>query len=408
MKLNRTLRIKIGKLSKTKQRYLDDLLANNLKAINFSLGRAREGKDISHKDVYHDLRKFNLPSPVASSCQRKAITIYKTYKKQRNKKRFPLARRSSVGYNNQLVKLRKTNNTLYKYFVSLLYKAGRSGRSDNRIELPLLLNSEYQTQIIQEIGKTLKLGSTEMLKRDNEYYIHVSYNKEVDVPTPNESFSPVGVDIGINNLAVSVAPSSVEFHSGQRVIWKNEFYRKRRGTLQQNQASQELMRLRGRQTKYNDFHVQNIAKKIIQQAKKENKPVIVMEELTNIREEKAPKKRHNYQRHTWVFRKLQNMIENKALWDSIPVVYVDPRYSSQICSKCGKLNKRNKHTYRCKVCGFECNADYNAGRNLQKFFLAKCQRERAPTDSASNIAIPEPKAKKGSLVGNISHVGVIP
>jgi len=402
MKLSRTLKIKIGKLSKRKQNLLANLLSKNAKAINFCLQKAKNGKRITHELVYRDLRKLNLPATVIHGCRAKSVEIYKSYRKRKGKKRFPVVKNSRVRYDNRVVRLRKTDNVLYNYFISLLYKAGQKGKSDNRIELPLLVNSEYQTEIIQQIGEAYMLGSTELVKRGGDYYVHVSYSREVDIPSPDSSFSPIGVDIGINNLAVSVAPSSVLFQSGKRVIWKNEFFRKQKAILQQNAAFQEMYRLKGRQTRYNDFYIHNIAKSIVEQAKRENRPVIVLEDLTHIRDTSKVRHKQRYKHHTWIFRRLQHAIEYKAVWESIPVIYMNPYHSSQICSRCGALNKRKKHTYKCSNCGFECNADYNAGRNLQKFFLATCQGERAHINSASNWAIPEPQAEKDNLVGNNS------
>ncbi|MBU4493225.1 MAG: transposase, partial [Nanoarchaeota archaeon] len=92
----------------------------------------------------------------------------------------------------------------------------------------------------------------------------------------------------------------------------------------------------------------------------------------------------------------------KANWEGIPVEYIDPYHTSQICSKCGGLNKRTKHTYKCKSCGFEANADYNAGKNLQQIFLAKCQEEQASINSASNPTYQEPKAESDIGVRNIA------
>ena len=400
MKLSRTLKIKVGKLSKRKQNLLNSLLSKNTKAINFCLQKAKKGKRITHELVYRDLRKLNLPATVIHGCRAKSVEIYKSYRRRKGKKSFPMVKNSRVRYDNRVVKLRKTNNTLYKYFISVLHKAGQQGKSDNRIELPLLVNSKYQTGILQQIGKSYNIGSTELVKRGGDYYIHVSYSKDVDIPSPDESFSPIGVDIGINNLAVSVAPSSVVFHSGQRVVWKNEFFRKEKAILQQNAAFQELYRLKGRQTRYNDFYIHNIAKSIIEQAKRENRPVIVLEDLTHIRDTSKVRRKQKYKHHTWIFRRLQHAIGYKALWEGIPVIYADPYHSSQLCSRCGELNKRTKHTYKCSNCGFECNADYNAGRNLQQFFLAICQGERAPINSASNYVISEPQAETDNLVGN--------
>lgn len=401
-KLSRTIKVKIGKISNRKHKTLDSLISKSINAINFCLKKAKEGNKITHKLVYKDLRKLDLPATVIHSCRAKSIEIIKCYIKHKGKKKFPILKYGSVRFDNQIIKLRKTDNILYKYFVSLLYKAGQRGKSDNRIELPLLVNSEYQTQILSQIGSGYKIGSTELVKRDDDFYIHISYSKEVELPTPNSSFSPVGVDIGINNLAVSVAQSSVVFHNGERVSWKNEFFRKQRSLYQRNFAVQKFFELKDKQTRYNDFYLHNIAKSIVEQAKKENKPVIVLEDLTHILDTSKVSRSQRYKHHSWVFRRLQSAIEYKANWEGIPVVHINPRHSSQICSKCGELNKRNRHTYKCGKCGFEANADYNAGRNLQKLFLATCQGEQASINNAFDSVIPEPQATKDNNVENNS------
>jgi len=404
MKLSKTLKIKIGKLSNNKQNRLDILINKNTKAINFCLDKVKEGKLITHGLVYKDLRKLNLPATVIHGCRAKSVEIIKSYMKIKKKKKntkFPELKNSRVRFDNRVVKLRKTDNILYKYFISLLYKAGTKGKSDNRIELPLMINSEYQKEIIQQIGDIYKLGSTELIKKGNDYFIHISYSKEIDIPVPDKSFSPVGIDIGINNLAVSVAQSSVVFCSGRGIDYKNTFFRKQKYKLIYNFAYQELKRMKRRQTRYNDFYIHNIAKRITVQAKRETKPVIVMENLKHIKEVIIIKKKQRARHNDWVFSRLQKVIEYKALWEGIPVIYIDPYHSSQICSKCGELNKRIKHTYKCKSCGFECNSDYNAGRNLQNLFLAKCQEEQASINNAFNPNNQEPKAKRDIGVMNI-------
>ena len=407
MKLQKTLKVKIGKLSNNKTNVLDRTINKNTKAINFCLNKAKEGKTITHHLVYKDLRKLNLPATIIHGARAKSVEIIKSYKKVKKKKsNFPILKNGAIRYSNDAVKIRKTDNKLYKYFVSLLYKATTKGKSDNRIELPLIINSDYQTEIIQQIGEEFKLGSTELVKRGDNFFIHISYSKEVNIPIPDESFSPIGIDIGINNLAVSVAQSSIKFHNGQKVKWKNEFFRRQKAILQRNFAMQEVKRLRGRQTRYNDFQIDNISKSIVEQAKQENKPVIIMEDLTHIQQAKANKKQR-IRLHNWFFSRLQSSIEYKANWEGIPVEYINPKYTSQICSKCGELNKRDRHTYKCTSCGYEANADYNAGRNIQQVFLAKCQEEQATINIASNPINQELQAKRDIGVRNINEKEMI-
>lgn len=64
MKLQKTLKLKIGKLSNNKKNKLDILLRKNTKAINFCLQKAKQGNIITHELVYQDLRKLNLPSTI--------------------------------------------------------------------------------------------------------------------------------------------------------------------------------------------------------------------------------------------------------------------------------------------------------------------------------------------------------
>ena len=407
MKLTKTIKIKIGKLSKNKQNILDRLLNKNTKAINFCLDKAKKGEIINHSLVYKDLRKYNLPATVIHGARAKSVEIIKSFYKIKGKS-FPVLKNLRVRFDNVIVKLRHTNNKLYPNFISLLYKA-RKNKNDNRIELPLIINSIYQKEIIKQIGSNFKLGSTELVKNNNNFYVHISYSKEVNLPIPNRDFTPIGIDIGITNLAVSVAPSSVRFHSGQRVKWKNHFFREQRRKLQENFSIKEIKRLRNRQTRYNDFQIHNIAKNIVTQAKEENNPVIVMEDLTWITEKtirnirKSQRMKHN----DWVWKRLQRAIEYKANWENIPVKYVEGAYTSQICCKCGIKNKRIKNIYKCKSCGFEVNADYNAGRNIAKrFFNTICVEEQASINNAFNSIIPESiKAETDSIVKNNTEGG---
>lgn len=71
MKLQKTIKIKIGKLSKNKQIILNHLLSKNTKAINFCLQKAKEGQIISHSLVYKDLRKLKIPATVIHGCRSK-------------------------------------------------------------------------------------------------------------------------------------------------------------------------------------------------------------------------------------------------------------------------------------------------------------------------------------------------
>ena len=82
--------------------------------------------------------------------------------------------------------------------------------------------------------------------------------------------------------------------------------------------------------------------------------------------------------------------------------YIDPKNTSKICSKCGELNKRYKHSYKCKSCGFEANSDYNGASNIaNRLFSPICSEEKVTINLASNSIMSESKAKKNNVVRNI-------
>lgn len=65
-------------------------------------------------------------------------------------------------------------------------------------------------------------------------------------------------------------------------------------------------------------------------------------------------------------------LKYKADWIGKNVVTVDPKFTSQKCSKCGNINKLNRQSqskFKCVRCGHTMNADLNAAINIkEKYF----------------------------------------
>jgi IS605 OrfB family transposase len=102
------------------------------------------------------------------------------------------------------------------------------------------------------------------------------------------------------------------------------------------------------------------AKALIQYAVDNNCGTIQMEDLSGISSDDAFLKQ-------WSYYDLQQKIINKAAEYGIAVVKINPKYTSQRCSRCGYIHKDNRLTQRkfeCLQCGFKENADYNASQNL--------------------------------------------
>ncbi|MDJ0733991.1 MAG: transposase [Nostocaceae cyanobacterium] len=83
-------------------------------------------------------------------------------------------------------------------------------------------------------------------------------------------------------------------------------------------------------------------------------------------------------------------IQYKANIAGIPVVFVPPAYTSQVCSHCLHIHPdpaksfRNRKNFVCGYCGTKCDADYNAARNIAVFTLDRIQMNLTPFPSVAS------------------------
>ena len=98
---------------------------------------------------------------------------------------------------------------------------------------------------------------------------------------------------------------------------------------------------------------------------------IGLEDLTHIRDRARFRQPQRAQMAGWSFAQLRFFLEYKAHQARVPVVLVDPQYTSQTCSCCryrARNNRRSQAVFSCRRCGYTVNADFNAALNIR--FLA--------------------------------------
>jgi len=200
------------------------------------------------------------------------------------------------------------------------------------------------------------------LDRRGRLYLNVTYEREIE---PSQPEQVVGVDLGIRK---ALTASNNFFFKGRREQEiDNRYFRLARALQAKGtkSAKRHLRALSGRRKRFTACIAHTIAKRFVQSLGRPT--LIVMEKLTHIRERaKAFGERNRRRLHSWGFARLQRFIEYKAQLAGHQVVYIDPAYTSQRCSRCGHTEPANRRGswFRCRRCGFQLDADLNASRNL--------------------------------------------
>jgi len=181
----------------------------------------------------------------------------------------------------------------------------------------------------------------------------------------------LGIDRGIVNVAVC---SDNTFFDSKHLRAVKGRYRYNRRCLQHvgtRSAHRKLQRLSGCERRFVQDTNHCISKSIV------SKPfdVFVLEDLRIVRAKESGK-RFNCLLGSWSPSQLEKFIVYKAENKGKIVIKIDPKYTSQRCSRCGFVHRKNRCglRFRCRKCGFELNADLIASRNIGVLGRSECIR----------------------------------
>ncbi|MEU6613640.1 RNA-guided endonuclease InsQ/TnpB family protein [Streptomyces parvus] len=210
-------------------------------------------------------------------------------------------------------------------------------------------------------------GESDLVRQGGEWFLIAT----CELPENTLNAHPVGfvgVDLGIVNIAVT---SDGECHSGRRINRQRENDRALRSKLQKKGTKSAKRRAKKRASKEarrNKDINHKISKRIVAEAERTGRG-IALEELTGIRERARLSKPQRTTLHSWPFAQLGSFIAYKAKKAGVPVVHVNPAYTSQECSQChhtARSNRPSQARFACKVCGFVEHADHNSSHNISR------------------------------------------
>ena len=225
----------------------------------------------------------------------------------------------------------------------------------NSIWIPCL-NLHLENTIPYEF---VKINQAEI---DNEFvYISVTI-KDIPGMTPQHF---IGVDRNTTgHIAVAANPETGKIEKlGKKAIHTHRKYSAIRKQLQHEGKFGALKDCKDRESRIVRDLNHKVSRKLVSMAKEQN-AALVFEDLSGIRKTKKQYRSFKYALHSWSFYQLQTFVEYKAKLLGVPVLYVDPAYTSQDCSRCGTRGQRNGKDFKCPTCGHVDHADVNAAFNI--------------------------------------------
>jgi len=351
---------------------LRDTVDEFLWAANYVTRHAFEGECVTtskttlNDDTYEDVRdETALHSNHVQAARNKAAEACKSVVekwKQGKKASMPHFTSPHLVYDHRTA-------TFHDNYVSL-------ATVDGRIEADYVLPDEERDTPHAEyfFSDDYETTGAELHHLDGNWMLHIHCKREVEPDTPDqattENGTVLGVDLGVNNLAVA---STGTFWTGDEFDhWRRE-YENRRGDLQEHGTrwAHENMQAVGRKEEGRfKITLHRISNELVAEACDHGCSVIAFEDLTDIRERTGASWGHR-----WAFNRLYEYVEYKAEMYGITVEQVGPENTSRRCSTCGFTHPDNRdgESFECLKCGYQNHADYNAAKNIGLRYLRRNQ-----------------------------------
>lgn len=241
-----------------------------------------------------------------------------------------------------------------------------------------------------------RLTESTLTIRDGKFYLHLGFRRYTDTDRSHENGTVLGIDLGIENLAVT---STGRFFSGREPNHKRRQFERRRSKLQKvgtRSAKRTLRRISHRERRYAKDLFHCISAEIVSEASERSCTHLVFEELDGIR----TRRRDASAFHVWAFDEIITFVEYRAEEKGIADVTVHPSNTSQAWSRqgCGSVstdNQLSRHRFHCKNCGYQVNAEYNAAKNIA---LKHIRRDHK---SSRRMGVGQCALKSGTISPNV-------
>jgi IS605 OrfB family transposase len=213
------------------------------------------------------------------------------------------------------------------------------------------------------------LCNSEIIKIDSVYFVLLSF-KFKPVPLILDPGKICGIDLGHKNPAVCATNfdnKRIFLGDGKDVDAARAKFRAERIRKQRRQGLYSKTKAWEHSKKEHNWihtYYHALTRQVIKFCQQNGCGTINIEDLETLRQKDM---KSEYKRRIWVPSTFYNLLIYKAEEIGIEVVKIDPKNTSQQCSKCGYIsseNRKSQSEFYCIKCSYKTNADYNAARNI--------------------------------------------
>lgn len=212
-----------------------------------------------------------------------------------------------------------------------------------------------------------RVGTAEVVQKRDRHELHVNVtHKTAEVADKTDATTFVGVDVNEDCVGLAaVTDDSVEdtlvIEYPEIKKRQHEYFtiRKRMQSVGQTSLEREIQ---GRERRFVHDQLHQVSRRVVDWAHQFENPVIVFEDLEDIRDDIDYGTRMNRRLHSLPFAQLQAFVSYKAACSGIPSDDIDPEYTSQECPACGHTARANRHgkRFKCVECAFQDHSDRKA------------------------------------------------
>jgi len=239
--------------------------------------------------------------------------------------------------------------------------------------------------------------------RTGKWYVCFSVECEPNLLPKNKNV--VGIDVGLESFATLSSGEIIEnprfFKTDQKALAKaqGKLSKQKKGTLEWEKARKVVARIHERISNRRHNFIHQISRKIV------NHFGIICVEKLNIKDmQKGNFRSINRGIADVAWGQFARVLASKAEEAGRKFIAVDPRNTSQLCSQCGAIVKKDlsNRWHDCPVCGCRIQRDVNAARNILALGLQGLGTQSL--EAHEGVAISNERVKR-SLYREVKNVG---